>query len=399
MYRREIPNSLYTNNINARDSTTFLSDISPCYPIQPSMMKNKYVTKMYVFNSKYRKKTQPKNDDTTCGYHASDMVHDKNNTQFLFNNKLDNYTHMITGSTSNFELDLCSPIRNVVSMVFKSIEFYNCLYTIHEKNNFFYILCENVLCKIVCPVGNVTNDNIIKFIQCLNTQISCKVEPITFEISTSTCNTDATCIFTNKTKITVSNQSTQLKILFSDIDVCCDKINEANCCLDGCEMYDFIKNNTRYQYKTLGYILGFRKVEYILNEKCCDPSGNNCVTENQYCIESESVIELQTTRNIFLEVIDNADKSAHIDNIEVMTEQGSFRTNNILVKIPLFSEKNTIQYDTESDSIYRVRQYTKPVDISSLKIRILDDYGDIVNNQNSDFTFSIEFTTDLNGHS
>ena len=146
MYRREFQETYQ----NTRQPSTFLSDISPCYIPKSLCPSHEFVSKMYVFNSKYRNK--PNNS-----HHPSDMITEYSNTNttsYIQPNKT-------SGSTNNFELELFSPIRNVVKMIFKSIEFYNSIYAIHEKNNYFYICYHNKIYKIKLPIGNVNQENYI----------------------------------------------------------------------------------------------------------------------------------------------------------------------------------------------------------------------------------------------
>lgn len=79
------------------------------------------------------------------------------------------------------------------------------------------------------------------------------------------------------------------------------------------------------------------------------------------------------------------------DHIQLMNENGSFGIDDILAKISVYSGSNNIQYEIDNDGLYRTRKYNAPVTINSLKIQVLDDNGEIVNNNNSDFSFTLEF--------
>jgi len=128
-------------------------------------------------------------------------------------------------------------------------------------------------------------------------------------------------------------------------------------------------------HKTLGYILGYRKHHY----------------KDSHMYNSESQFESQGTRNFYFVVNDGVNAVGYSDHIHLMDEYGSFRMDNILAKISVYSGSNNIQYEIDNDGLYRTRKYNAPVVINTLKIQVLDDNGEIVNNNNSDFSFTLEF--------
>lgn len=417
-----VSNLRSTPNKNSNDPMTFTrSEFQPCIQYNSQGFKLEQHNRMYIFNSKFRKKlcsTLMASRETgqgiyeVDGRHPADMIDDACNTNII-HEKSCKYNNRVTGSTTNFEIVLDSPLRNVVKMIFKSIEFYNCFYTLNSHNNFFYLLkwhntdyTDCTLYKIVAPIGNVvdktnsseTMNAFLSGLTELNNEFKTHNEenlfnnyrnilPSKAQIGSTTMNVE-----NDRTEILMD---TPFQVLFSDVNVKFEdkeqlSSTEADSNLDKViNIYKDIKRRTRRQYNTLGYYLGFRKVEYI----CKTTYFGN---PNEYKIISESVFEMNGSRNMYLEIIDDADKASHMNNIEVMVGNGQFKSDNVFVKIPLFSEKRTIQYDTESESIYRIRYYSKPATIRSFKVRLLDDHGNILDNNNTDFTFALEITTDPN---
>lgn len=412
---------------NGPEDTTFTrSEFQPCIQYNNQGFKMEQNTRMYVFNSKFRKKSGSTlmASRETCkgiyevdGRHPADMIDDNSNTNII-NAESCKYNERVSGSTTNFEIQLESPLRNVVQMIFKSIEFYNCFYTLNDHNSYFYLLkwhtpgmktgddAGATLYKIESPIGNIvdkkdgkTMSTFLAGLVELNNEFTDHQGDVLFvdtrrNIQPNKTQIDAIdmAVETDRTEIVMD---TPFQVLFSDVNFEFEGENKLSSTDPGSnlvkvlELYKDIKRRTRRQYDTLGYYLGFRKVEYV----CKTPYLGN---ENEYKITSESVFELNGTRNMYLEITDDADKASHMNNIEVMVGNGQFKSDNVFVKIPLFSEKRTIQYDTESESIYRIRYYSKPSTIRSFKVRLLDDHGNILDNNNTDFTFSMEITTDPN---
>ena len=70
----------------------------------------------------------------------------------------------------------------------------------------------------------------------------------------------------------------------------------------------------------------------------------------------------------------------------------AFLNNKIIARIPVTDSANTNMYNDNSDFITKQRTYATPVTINKLYIRLLDKYGDIIDNNNNDMSFLLEFT-------
>jgi hypothetical protein len=339
-----------------------------------------FFTKLYVFNSKFR--------NTESG--SYDLVLDQVNSQ----------------SSTNFEMQLNTPIPNVVEMRFKSMEFLNSMYTINKTNNTFFIRPSDISSvfqasfndliqtkhngdypwfKIEIPEGNYIIDD------AFNTAFENKIKTDIY---------DALSSLKSKGILNVTNVGSSSAPYFN---FTYNRTNERNKSSinrvdangnDSNKNFEIMFTNT-YQtfspnefrnehlysvtpmkvHKTLGYILGYRKHHY----------------KDNHMYESESQFESQGTRNFYFVVNDGVNAVGYSDHIHLMDEYGSFRMDNILAKISVYSGSNNIQYEIDNDGLYRTRKYNAPVVINTLKIQVLDDNGEIVNNNNSDFSFTLEF--------
>jgi hypothetical protein len=396
-------------------------------------------TKLYVFNSKFRKRSN-----------TNDLIVTNNDTTDP-NYKTLSETQTLNSST-NFELKLHTPITDIVEMSFKTIEFLNSMYTVSANNNKMFIQLSDVSSVLFTPEfneyltthypgqgdagssdgssmpwflveitpGNYFIDNIFNKTTIqnnINNQIAEQIRRLkekqisyngsTFNILNTTYNSYNSLeefknifkfvydreVTQNKSKITRVDPTSQqdppslstlpFKMLFTN-DVNPQKIHttDENTITLYYPRNDPLKNPV---FKTLGYTMGYRRALYTKDTNTLISTNNGVV------YESESQFESQGTRNIYFEVRDDANSTSQLNHMELMLPDGTFRTENILAKVSVYSGSNTIQYEVDSDGIYRTRKYSSPVKINTLHIRLFDDNGEIIDNNNSDFSFTLEF--------
>ena len=140
-------------------------------------------------------------------------------------------------------------------------------------------------------------------------------------------------------------------------------------------------------YKTAGWMLGFRKEEYIITHS--DNYIN--ITDASYEIvfnaflSSESMYIITSDSYIFLEIDDYHNNFA--TNTLISTNSTSYLGKNILARIVLKNGTNTIITDTTGDGIFKRREYFGPIKLEKLKIRLLNKFGDVIDLKNSDYSF------------
>ena len=149
-------------------------------------------------------------------------------------------------------------------------------------------------------------------------------------------------------------------------------------------------------YINLGWSLGFIKETYTVtstntySNAFIAINGTPVITYNAY-ISSEAAFGSSYYNYIFLD-LDDENSSFSSDGIITYLPGEFFAGNNIIARITIAAASNSVNLSTAADFILKTRKYYGPVTIKSLNIRLLDRYGEVVNLNNNDFSFLIEFT-------
>ena len=130
-------------------------------------------------------------------------------------------------------------------------------------------------------------------------------------------------------------------------------------------------NDITELYKKLGWIMGYRSALYT----------------GQKSYVAEGVYNGSFTEYIYF--ILNDFNNSQSQNIIGMFSKSTIG-NNILAMIPLNVDSFHICFDNGADFIEKKREYFGPVNIQKLKIQLLNQYGEILNLNSMDFSFSLE---------
>ena len=146
-------------------------------------------------------------------------------------------------------------------------------------------------------------------------------------------------------------------------------------------------------YLNMGWTLGFKQATYIVTNSntYTNPfvySENGIVTFNAYLL-SECTYGNSLQEYLFLDIDDN-NRSFSNDSIISCLNGSYLEGNNIIARITVNTNSNSINFTNGSDVVFKKRQYFGPVTISGLRIRILDKHGNILNMNGNDFSFFIE---------
>jgi len=151
--------------------------------------------------------------------------------------------------------------------------------------------------------------------------------------------------------------------------------------------------NNRF-YKTLGWFLGFRKPYYKVTKentyvsKVIDPTKP--ITYYSY-LQSESSYGSSTQNYVFLDINDfNQNEIADSFVSSVNNSSNEFIGNNIIARITIATSFYNVLYDTTSQYIFKQRDYLGPVRLNKLQIRLLDKFGDLLDLNDNNFSFSLE---------
>jgi len=126
---------------------------------------------------------------------------------------------------------------------------------------------------------------------------------------------------------------------------------------------------------TMGYLIGYRKIEY---------AGFNSYT-------SESMFNNTYTDYVYFCMNEYATGSQYMANYGVLSQ--GLIDDNILAIVPITTEKFVSTFADNSDYIYKIRNYTGPIDIQKITIKLLGPNGSLLNLYNFDYAFNLQITT------
>jgi len=272
----------------------------------------------------------------------------------------DNY---YSTASSNFNINLPLNIENVLQMQLNAIELPTTYYAVSKQygNNFFTITVALNDGSISTTVINIPNGNYTQtaIMDIINTQLSLAGTPfsyIAFIINLVGTNTGSaqTMVGTNPAVIGSDTVS----------------YIELNFQLDRNGLED---RNTPLPLK-LGWTLGFRNGVY---------TGNlNYV--------SEAVVDLSGPRYLYL-VVD--DYNNNVNNNFYSAFNSSILNKNILARISLQATYFNILDQNNLSIITTPREYFGPINLQTMNIQLLDEYGRIVDLNNMDFSFCLTLIT------
>jgi hypothetical protein len=130
-------------------------------------------------------------------------------------------------------------------------------------------------------------------------------------------------------------------------------------------------------YKTIGWILGFRTPNLYINKKS---------------YTSESLFNPCPTDYLFLEVNDyNYSSASRLIGLFL----DNFLDKNIIAKLPYKNSCCNLDscktiYLNEDNIISSVRNYFGPIHLQKLAIRLLNQFGEIIDLHYRDFSFTLE---------
>ena len=270
-----------------------------------------------------------------------------------------------TTLSTDFNIVLPYYFKNVMSLRLSSLQLPNVMYNISAANcnNAFYIDVEdggpNGL--VIMPDGNYEISN---FVSVLQTEMNTQLSTTNFTVSYDQ--------YTYKITISYSNPplNPNFTILFytsvpknngSDCKYKPDNDYRKNDCVDITQIY-----------KKFGWFMGYRKAEY---------SGAQSFT-------TEAVYNSSPYHYIYFTLNDyNMSQSQNIFGMYSKSILGD----NILAVIPVTSKSFNICFDNGINLLEKKREYYGPVNIQRLKIQLLNQYGEVLNLNNMDFSFSLEF--------
>jgi len=335
----------------------------------------------------------------------------------------DNYT---TCPATNFFFNFPEVINKVVSLKLNNIILPNFIYTVNSNtgsDNFSIILTyldNSVITQIIqIPGGSYTAQKIVTKINSVLTSISSPdASPIVLKFDDTTYKMS----FDISWNATSLNNVKQVTFDFSYKEPPRQSNNINN-------LYNQISNNIYKDQLTLGWLLGFRgnyinantntttstittstniqqnTLNAIRNRHSTlliKKNGEQYLEKNNYCCENTST----TINNLFIYNCELSDSVLEAESLYdplvnryFMLSVNDFQNNhNRCLISPSLSETmadtNLLSkiYSNSSETLYEnpERLYFGPSNISRLHIKLLDEFGRIVDLNNGDFSFSLE---------
>jgi hypothetical protein len=287
-------------------------------------------------------------------------------------------------NSTDFTIVLPYYFKNVLSLRLSSLQLPNVIYCISSSNgnNTFYIEEDTtgISGTITFPDGNYID--ILEFCTLLQTEINTQlsISPDRFIV---TCDS-------NSGKITISNNTHDFTMIFNTpIPVvkerCKTKVipkkKKQKDCGNFAEIYRTFSptEGQREQncvsleeiYKKFGWIIGYRDESYMGSDSYTTEGVYNGAYPN------------------YIYFVLNDFNNSQAQNVFGMYSK-SIIGDNILGMIPITSQNFYVNFSNGNDYIERKREYFGPVRIQRLKVQLLNQYGDAINLNNMDYSFSLE---------
>jgi hypothetical protein len=123
---------------------------------------------------------------------------------------------------------------------------------------------------------------------------------------------------------------------------------------------------------TFGWIIGFRIPKYL-------NITNSIVSEGLYDGSGDKYVYFILT-----------DYQYNNNNLNVICYDKCLNESDVLAKIPLTNGKLSLVINDDINPITKTRIYNGPVNINKIQVQVLDKFGEIVNLNNMDYSFTLE---------
>jgi hypothetical protein len=144
-------------------------------------------------------------------------------------------------------------------------------------------------------------------------------------------------------------------------------------------------NPSREIQKNFGWLLGFRKQRYIYDDNYIKKEDVNTNTLEGF--NPEAILNTLGMPYIYLSI--DCYNNNHSQTIIAPFENSMMTDTSILAKLT-YNLGHEYNYDKSSRAYGFIRDYFGPVNISRIKVRVLDQYGNVVNFNNNDFSFTLK---------
>ena len=299
-------------------------------------------------------------------------------TNYVFNTQFRDNFFSTNPEDCTFTLPI--KLKNVISISLSAVQIPNVFfaYSDYKGTNQLYIFEEttNLEAIVSIPSGNY---DITSFPLILEKAINIQVIgtwPNRFTVSI-----DSSTYFTTIKNSTYNFRMNILKKNINYIGDCTyskyyidsNPDNEENK-INSCSIKTY-PEASKFCY-TMGYLMGYREVEYTGKKTYTSESMFNIVGNTDY---------VYFCMNEFIT------GSQYMQNFGILPN--GLIDENILAIIPITSPKFISTFATNSDYIYKTRNYIGPVDIQKISIKLLGPTGALLNIYSNDYVFNLQVTS------
>lgn len=292
--------------------------------------------------------------------------------------------------TSDFSVDLNEPYNNVISMKLASCELMNGYYPFSDylkTNQFTFKIFEinasgnrvtssEFPVTLTIPEGNYTASFMQTFLQAL--------------INGST---DAWLSNTSAGTSLINADYNQQKGKFYFSKAASTFSSSSGPSNYGFDLIFAIDSDPNRDIEcNMGWLLGYQKSHYYFETDYTDTSVsgvNSSILLDGY--NPEGILDFTGTKFFLLEITDYNKNYSEV--FKYNTYKRNINYKDILAKIPNTAPTTNIIFEDSSDRILKTRKYFGPVRINKLKVRLLDDYGRVINLNGGDLIITLEIET------
>jgi len=273
--------------------------------------------------------------------------------------------------STDFSFRLAHPYKNLIRVRLASIEIPNMNYTFSTKkaNTSFKLKTKDIngidrVIQVIIPDGNYNSAELIDEIQ---GQFDFKLRDTFGIFMTITLNPNSAKTTITNTGIAAYSSGIPSAPTQAGYPVYIDFLSSVKC------------KNRDHNFG-LGYILGFRSKFYqIVTVQSSSPF-------NIYTITSEGCIDVVGDHYMFLSVND-------LYAVEQKTNENYIQ---VLAKIIIREDKQAVIYDDGSSFLSNEVIFPSPTDLATLRVQLLDPYGEVIDLCGMNFSFTLEITEVLN---
>ena len=291
-----------------------------------------------------------------------------------------------TTKPTDYKIELPYIIQNVIEMKLSDVEFPSTYYPFNDdyENNYFWIKVTagngaQIFVYIYIEPGNYYHNSLIKKIQTTFNDLGLDLT-INFNLSYENSGgvgvgdglVDIGASEANLTGITEVEINFKGKKLLPSVEY----HNVSQKFLPDLEAQERIINEYYYQnsiidYKQrIGWMLGYRKPVYNSSIK-------------HY---SEAILDVLGPKYLYL-IVDDFNNSKNVNFFN--SSERTMLNDNILARISIKGFAFSIQSQTDLSIFSEPRYFYGPVNITKLEVKVIDEYGRLLNLNNMDFSFTL----------